>query len=197
MKPYRTTRYKRPDGTEAVYHYHRDTGRRIEGTPGTPLFQAKIRELDREFRARFSAGALSELIRKFEASTTYEKLAETTKVEYRRKFKIIDAKWGSCPVVALTDLEFKRDVLAWHEKLAKKTPREADNLVLALSRVLSYAVQRAMITVNILDKLQRAYHADRSDIIWLPEDVERFLANANEPMQTALMLGTPSFAHGV
>jgi integrase len=41
---------------------------------------------------------------------------------------------------------------------------------------------------NVLDGFERAYASDRSDIIWLPEQIEAFMAVAPPEMQFAMVL---------
>jgi integrase len=165
------------DGRVVYYHYDRATNKKIEGVPGTLEFKKSLDAIRRIERERHTAGTYAELIKKFEGSTAYAKLGAETKKEYVRKFAIVEKKWGWVPIPALTDIQFKRDVLEWHEKIAHRAPREADNLLLALARPLSWAQKKAIITVNVLDKFERAYdQPDRSDVIWLPEHVAAFTA---------------------
>lgn len=178
------------DGREATYYYDRATGRKIAGEPGTEEFKqslAAIRQIDRE---RHTAGTFAGLLRQFEQSRTYDVLAEETKKQYVRRSRIIDKKWGWVPVPALTDIAFKRDVLEWHEEIAKRSASEADYLVGGVARVLSWASKKAIISHNILADIERAYERpDRSEIIWLPEHIEKFAAVADWRMYRAMMLG--------
>ena len=48
--------------------------------------------------------------------------------------------------------------------------------------------QRRPLKSNVLSGFERAYTSDRSDIIWLPEQVEAFLAVASPEMQLAMAL---------
>ena len=57
-----------------------------------------------------------------------------------------------------------------------------------LARVLSWAAKDGPLKVIVLDGFERAYVNDRSDIIWLPEQVEAFLKIASPEMQLAMAL---------
>jgi integrase len=94
----------------------------------------------------------------------------------------------SCPVTALTDVEFRRDVLAWRDEIAKTARREADNLVSAIARVLAFAVDRGELERNVLDKFSRVYRSRRAELIWLPEHVAAFTKVASVEMCQALVL---------
>ncbi|MDQ0512704.1 tyrosine-type recombinase/integrase [Ancylobacter amanitiformis] len=187
LKGINTIRRKLATGKIATYYYHRASGKRIEGEPGSPAFIASIAAAESSMRTRAS-GTLSGLIRDFEETAKWRRLAESTKGEYRRVFAFWDAKYGSCPYAALEDKAFRRDVLKWHDMFSAEKPREADNRVTILARILSWAAKDGPLDVNVLDGFDRAYQGDRSDKIWLPEHVEAFMAVATPEMQLGLVL---------
>lgn len=174
-------------GEKAVYYYHRATGARLNGEPGSPEFLASIADAEAKSRNR-SQGTLSGLIREFEATAKWRKLAESTRTEYRRVMTFWEDRYGTCPHVALEDKAFRRDVLKWHDEYSADHPREADNRVTILARILSWAAKDGPLDRNVLDSFDRAYQGDRSDKIWLPEHVEAFMAVAEPEMQLALVL---------
>jgi integrase len=187
-----TVRRYRKDSSFALYHYHMATGRRLEGERGSPEFIESYAAAERSVRER-SKGTISDLIRRFEGTPElpnpdFDDMAASTKAEYRRKFKIIDGKWGSAPIVAFNDKQFRIDVINWRDQIAKRGRREADNLVSALNRLGSWAFDRGEIDRNVLDNIKRVYHSDRADILWLPEHVQAFTAKASPELIAALML---------
>ena len=58
--------------------------------------------------------------------------------------------------------------------------------------MLTWAVERGHITANHLRGFKRLYHADRSEIIWLPDHVAAFMSVAPIEMQRALILALHS-----
>ena len=62
------------------------------------------------------------------------------------------------------------------------------NRVAILAKVLSWGERDGPLIRNVLDGFERAYRADRSDIIWLPEHVEAFMRVASPEMQFAMVL---------
>jgi integrase len=108
--------------------------------------------------------------------------------EYRRVFKFWDLKYGTCPFLALEDKAFRADVIKWHDAFSEEKPREADNRVTILARVLSWAAKDGPLKINVLDGFERVYANDRSDVIWLPEHINAFLAVASTEMQFAMVL---------
>ncbi|HBF31113.1 tyrosine-type recombinase/integrase [Rhizobium sp.] len=174
-------------GEVVTYYYHRATGTRLNGKPGSDEFMASIAEAVAKSRKR-DAGTLGGLMRDFEETSKWRKLAESTRSEYRRIFKFWEDKYGTCPFVALEDKAFRRDVLKWHDKFSAEKPREADNRVTVLARVLSWAAKDGPLKVNVIDSFDRAYQGDRSEMIWLPEHVDAFMAVASPEMKLALVL---------
>jgi hypothetical protein len=177
----------RKDRSFAIYYYHRATGTQLQGQPGKPEFIASYAAAEKQLQER-AKGTIFDLMRRFEASPAFD-LADTTKLEYRRKFRIIERRWGSAPIASFESKEFKRDALDWRDAIAMRgAKREADNLMSALARLGSWALSRGEISINVLDKVQRVYRSDRADKIWLPEHVVAFHRVASHELVTALML---------
>lgn len=181
-----TSRRTRADGTVAVYFYHRATGTPLPGAKGSPEFLTAYAAAE-QARVRVT-GTIGEWIRRFEKSPAFDELADSTKVEYRRKFKIVDRKWGRLPIALTQAKGFRRDVLDWRDGIAVRGKREADNLVGALARVLVFAKDRGEISANPLADIERLYSVDRSDKIWLPEHVAAFVKVGTLEMCQALAL---------
>jgi integrase len=174
-------------GEFKTYYYHRATGTRLAGAPGSAEFLASFADAERSMRRR-DVGTLSGLIREFEGTKQWRRLADSTKKEYRRVFKFWDSDYGTCPHRALEDKAFRADIIKWHDRFSEEKPREADNRVAILARVLSWGAKDGPLKVNVLDGFEHAYASDRSDIIWLPPDIEAFLAIAPPEMQFAMVL---------
>jgi integrase len=174
-------------GEIKTYYYHRATGERLVGTPGSIEFLASFAAAQETMRQR-NIGTLAGLIREFEETKQWRRLADSTKKEYRRIFKFWDAEYGTCPYPALEDKAFRNDVRRWHDKFSEAKPREADNRVTILARVLSWAAKDGPLRVNVLDGFERAYASDRSDIIWLSEHIEAFMRVAPPEMRLAMAL---------
>src|SRR5436190_22800514 len=182
-----TVRARLASGEVKMHYYHRASGRRLAGVPGSGEFLTSFAVAEQS-SAQQPAGSLSALIRDFEATKQWRRLAESTKTEYRRVFRFWDAEYGTCPYRALEDKAFRADIIKWHDRFSEAKPREADNRVAILARVLSWAAKDGPLNVNILDGFERAYAGDRSEIIWLPEHIETFMAVASPEMQFAMVL---------
>lgn len=187
MRGVNTVRKKLADGRVKLYHYHRATGARLQGEPGSPAFIAAYVEAEKAKVVR-PEKTLGWLMDGFQESADWRRLADSSKREYKRIFSAIGKEYGTVPIPALEDRGFRADVLDWRDKHGKRAPREADYRVTALARVLAWATDRGILQVNVLRDVRRIYKSDRSGKIWLPEQIERFTAVAPIELQRALML---------
>ena len=177
------------DGTRRTYWYHRETGVRLHGNPGSPEFIADLAAAEKRMRDRL-AGTFNNLVRLFTLSTEFDRaLAPSTKIEYRRMLTKAEAEFGDMPIAALDDPRVRREFMDWREKIARVSgEREADNRLSAISAMLTWAIERGHITANHLRGFKRLYHADRSEIIWLREHIAAFMNAAPIEMQRGLIL---------
>ncbi len=110
-------------------------------------------------RKIYSAENLSCLIRSFEGTKQWRRLAESTKKEYTRVFKFWDATYGTCPYRALEEKAFRAEIVKWHDDFSADKPREADTRVSVLARVLSWSAKDGPLNVNVLDALSAPIQA--------------------------------------
>jgi integrase len=178
------------DGTRRRYWYHRATGKRLNGEPGSSQFIADYAAAEKLTRDSH-AGTFSGLIRSYTLSVEFdEKLAPRTQAEYKRMLTKAESEFGNMPIAALDDPRVRRDFLDWREKIARESgQREADNRLSAISAMLTWAMDRGNVVANHLRGFKRLYHVDRSEIIWLPEHIAAFMKVAPIEMQRALILG--------
>jgi integrase len=165
----------------------------LRGQPDTPEFIADLAAAEKHMRDRL-AGTFNNLVRMFTLSTEFDSaLAPSTKIEYRRMLTKAEAEFGDMPIAALEDPQVRRDFMDWREKVARASgEREADNRLSAVSAMLTWAIDRGHVTANHLRGFKRLYHADRSEIIWLPEYIAAFMAAAPIEMQRAMILALHS-----
>lgn len=190
IKGWFTTYKTLKTGERAEYHYHRATGVRLNGKPGSSEFIADYAAAEKLIRDRL-AGTFNGMVRGYTLSVEFtEKLAASTQAEYKRMLTAAEGEFGNMPLAALDDPRVRKDFLDWREKVARASgEREADNRLSAISAMLTWAVDRGQATANYLRGFKRLYHADRSEIIWLPEHIAAFMKVAPIEMQRALILG--------
>jgi integrase len=186
-----TVRKRLADGAVRIYYYHRATGLRLTGDPGSAEFIASYGDAEKTMRDRHVGGSLNALIRGYTLSVEFQqKLASSTKTEYRRMLTAAETEFGDMPIAALDDPRVRKEFLDWREKVARKSgEREADNRLSAISAMLTWATDRGRIVANHLRGFKRLYHANRSEIIWLPEHIAAFMTVAPLEMQRALIIG--------
>lgn len=185
LKGVNTSTKRLADGSLKKYYYHRGTGKRIKGQPGTPEFFDSYAEAAK--REQGDSGSFSSLIEGFLGSPEFDKLAEKTRKDYRRYLDNIRDEFGSLPIEALSDRRIRQDFFEWRDQFAS-TPRTADYAWSILRRVLSWAYDRGKIDTNHAIKPSRLYDSDRSDLIWLPEHVNAFCNVASDELKLALKL---------
>lgn len=189
LKGINTVRKTLADGTVALYHYHRATGTRLEGQPGSAEFQASFEAAGRAASLARSAGTVEWLIRQYKGSSRWtDKLAASTREIATFNLNACEAKWGTTAIKIVENPRSRPAFLRWHEDLAKDHPRAADAKLSALARVFAWGVDQGHIGHNPISTFERAYRSDRSDLIWLPEHVEAFEAVAGPEIRLALML---------
>ena len=97
------------DGTRRTYWYHRETGERLRGVPGSPEFIADYASAENLIRDRLT-GTFNGLVRGYTLSVEFtEKLAASTQAEYRRMLTAAEVEFGNLPLAALDDPHVRKD----------------------------------------------------------------------------------------
>jgi integrase len=188
LKGWFPTYKTRKSGERVVYYYHRATGRRLHGRPGSREFIADYAEAEKLLRDGL-VGTFNGLVRDYTLSPEFERLRDSTQREYRRMLTKAETEFGDMPLAALEDPRVRRDFLDWRAKVVKASgEREADNRLSAISAMLTWARENGRLAANHLSGFRRLYKSDRSDKIWLPEHVAAFMRAAPIEMQRALIL---------
>ncbi|MGE7152344.1 tyrosine-type recombinase/integrase [Methylorubrum rhodesianum] len=178
------------DGTRKAYWYHRATGIRLEGEPGERAFILSYAEAERTLKARHSGDTFNGLAREFTASPEFEtKLSASTQREYKRMLTKAEPVFGDMPREALNEPAVRRDFLDWRAKVARTSgEREADNRLSVISAMLTWGQENGRIDANHIRGFKRLYHADRAEIVWLPEHIDAFMRVAPVELQRALII---------
>ena len=183
--------YKRlRDGTRRTYWYHRATGMRLSGEPGSREFILSYAEAERTLKARHTGDTFNGLIREYTASVEFEtKLSAASQREYKRMLTKAEPEFGDMPREVLDDPDVRRDFLDWRAAVARTSgEREADNRLSVISAMLTWGVDNGRLKANHIRGFKRLYRSDRSEIIWLPENIEAFMRVAPIELQRALIL---------
>jgi integrase len=97
--------------------------------------------------------------------------------------------FGDMPLAALEDVRVRQDFMTWRAAVARDSGyREADNRLSVVSAMLTWAKENGRVSNNYIAGFRRLHHADRSDLIWLPEHITAFMSVAPVELQRALIL---------
>ena len=101
---------------------------------------------------------------------------------------MIEKKFGDFPLSLLSDRRTRGEFMAWRDKLASTSRRQADYTWTVLARILSWALNRGLVVSNPCEKGGRLYRASRADKIWTADDEALFINKAPHHLQLALTL---------
>jgi integrase len=175
------------DGRTITYWYAWKGGPPLRGEPGTPDFIASYNEAVAQ-KVRPRAGVLLSVMQGYQASEDFRQLADRTRADYVRQIKLIEKKFGDFPLAALTDRRTRGEFLAWRDKLAESSRRQADYAWTVLARILSWALNRGLIAANPCEKGGRVYRGSRADKVWTADDESAFLKGAPAHLHLPLLL---------
>ena len=175
-------------GRFATYWYAWKGGPRLQSEPGTPEFVATYNAAVAR-KVQQPQGVLLSLMQGYQASTDFGQLADRTRTDYVEKIKLIESKFGDFPLSALTDRRTRSVFMAWRDELATRSRRQADYTWTVFARILSWAMNRGLITANPCEKGGRLYRGSRADKIWTTNDEVAFLKSAPSHLHLPLLLG--------
>lgn len=176
------------DGTKRTYWYAWKGGPRIEGKPGTPEFMAAYNEAVADRKRKPAAGVMLSILQGYQASDAFLSRSDITRKDYIRHIKAIETEFGDMPLGALTDRRVRGEFMAWRDRLALRSRRQADYAWSVLARVLSWALDRGLVLANPCEKGGRLYRAERNDKVWTDADEAAFLARAPVHLRLPLIL---------
>lgn len=175
------------DGSRVTYYYAWKGGPRVIGEFGSPEFHASYNAAVNR-RVTADDRILRYLIDAYQDSSDFTDLADRTRSDYRRHFKRIDDEFGGFPIAALSDRRTRGEFLAWRDRLALNSRRQADYTYTVLARILSWALDRGLAPLNPCRAGGRLYRAGRSETVWTAIDEAAFYAKAPEHLHLALTL---------
>jgi integrase len=133
-------------------------------------------------------GTLQSVLAAYQASSNFAALAPRTRADYVRQIKRIEAEFSDFPLAALTDRRTHGEFMAWRDRLAVKSRRQADYAFSVLAFILAWAFDRGLVLVNPCERSGKVYRSKRIESIWTPEDEAAFMAKAPEHLRLAFML---------
>jgi integrase len=175
------------DGTKRTYWYAWKGGPPLRGEPGTPEFVHSYNEAIAR-KVATPQGTLVSPLRAYQASGEFSGLAERTRADYIKHIKAIEKEFGDFPLSGLTDRRTRGIFMAWRDRLAAKSRRQADYAWQVFARVLSWALDRGLVLANPCARGGRLYRGSRADRIWTADDEAAFLKSAPAHFHLPLLL---------
>jgi integrase len=178
---------KLADGRTRTYWYAWKGGPPLRGEPGTPEFIHSYNEAVAT-KAATPQGALLSVLQSYQTSGEFNGLAARTRSDYVKHFKAIEREFGDFPLSGLTDRRTRGIFMAWRDRLAARSRRQADYAWQVLARVLSWALDRGLVLANPCARGGRLYRGSRVDKIWTADDEAAFLKSAPAHFHLPLLL---------
>ena len=175
------------DGRQVTYWYAWKGGPRLRGEPGSPEFVASYNEAVSRLIAP-QPGTIFAILQGYQASDEFRRLADRTRADYAKQIKLIERKFGTFPLSALSDRRTRGVMMAWRDELATRSRRQADYAWTVLARVLSWSLDRGLVVANPCARGGRLYRGSRAEVVWTDDDEARFLEHAPAHLHLALLL---------
>lgn len=154
-------RAKQADGSAAAYFYHRATGRRLQGEPGSPEFRLALEEADRQAEADQAPAAavltIGDLVDAYQAAPAWTSLKASTRETNQFHVAAILRDFGDMTLAEAAQEPARAALLGWHAERAAEHPRDADARLSCLSRILAFAVTAGLLDRHPLPRFERAY----------------------------------------
>lgn len=160
--------------------------RELERALGRKDALDRLEESRKPIRRTDDRAYVQGLVYAFKASPQYTNLADSTKAAYAKYLGDFADEFGRYKVRAVE--QATTDILDWRDETYARRPRAGDYATSAVSRLFSWAKARKLASDNPMDGIEKVHVADRSDVIWTPEQIEAVCAVASPEVQQAVRL---------
>lgn len=186
---FRTTHKQLASGRTKIYYFTKPGGTGFFSCMDAPLSQPfpaafiqKWQEaIDTESPDKFE-GECAKIIHDYLQSEKFSKKADATRQGYERDLAVARAKFGSASKKVLEDRRFKGEVIAWHEQIAKSSPRRADLCLTALRNAFDYAYRRGVLVTNPADGIEKLYERPTDKAPWTKDELALWTKDAPQWM---------------
>jgi len=165
---------KRVKGKLYTYFVKNGEWHRLHCSPGDPDFAS---DLKRVLASASSIITVDDLAVAFVQCRVWQGYSASTRKRWRPWIDRIRDGLGSLRVKVF-ESESSTDVIETWRGRFESSKRNMDYARTVLSRLLSYAVERRLISGHHCGSLETFYYGDRSHITWTDSEIARFLAQA-------------------
>jgi len=187
MKGINRVKKRLADGSQVTYYYAWKGGPRLPGKPGDPEFVAAFNEAVAQ-KARQPKDTLQAILNAYQVSPKFLDLAERTRKDYVKHIRKIETEFGTFPIAALTDRRTRAEFLAWRDRMAVTSRRQADYVFATFASIMAWAHDRGLVLANPCARPGKLYRASRSDTIWTVPDEKAFMKVAPHRIRLAYLL---------
>src|ERR1700722_16520024 len=187
LKGVNLVRKRLADGSVRTYYYAWKGGPPLRGAPGTPEFVASYNAAAAT-KVAPAAGTLLTVLQGYQASDDFRSRRDRTRRDYIAKIKLIETEFGDFPLSALTDRRTRGVFMAWRDRLATRSRRQADYAWTVLALILAGGMDRGLIGANPCARGGRLYRGNRVDKVWTLDDEAAFLKSAPAHLHLPLVL---------
>jgi integrase len=143
------------------------------------IIPATKREPKKDFRG---------LIDQYRGSSAFLGLAADTRRTCGWCIEKIEEEFGDLAISALEERGMSEAFLAWRDRIAASSTSSADAMMRVLRRIISWAVDRRLVTTNPCKKIKKLHKGSRAQQVWSPEQEAAFYAAAPKHLHLALLL---------
>ena len=164
---------------------HVADGARPAITPGLLAAAIAARQSSPDSHQPF-AGTFEAIIAAYRQSPEFERLADSTKRDYRLWLDRASAKFGPAPLGAFDDRRMRGEIVAWRDRW-RAQPRTADKASVTMATLLGWALQRGMVAINVAAGIPQLHRVNKADQVWERRHLRAF-ANAPKHLRDALKI---------
>lgn len=126
------------------------------------------------------------IVRRFIESPEFGKLAAGTRRDYRGHLDAFRAEFGDWRVSLFEDPRIAQDMADWRD--SANGARMGDMRMAVVSRLFGWARSRGITVARPTDAIEKIYKADRSGLIWTPEQISKLLKDTPDAFQWAVQM---------
>jgi integrase len=171
-------------GAKKTYWYAWRGGPPLQGAFGSEEW---LESLVAARTQRYPKSQLGWVIAEYKAHDDFKELSPRTRGDYLRCLVQIEPEYCTLPLAALDDPRINGTFLKWRNNLPVSN-RWKDYCYSVLLLLLSFAKREGYTNYTPPRNVKKKYKSDRSDAIWLDEDVELFRVTAPERVWLAFTL---------
>ena len=149
---------------------------------GPAYHKAYARVMEKHNRAQFGCppDSVSEAIKAYTGSPAFRGLRPRTQKDYQRYIDAFEKEFGKDSIKMFEEHESLAEIEDWKSSTFGHSPRAYDYATTVVTRVLNWSKKNGRLGTHHHHDIERQYKADRSDMFFLPEEIQAMLDVATE-----------------